>query len=176
MILKIYNNAKSWNAKTANVQSQESDSALAIYKLNCAIKQGAYMATLEEDSGFLKMRFTSQGGKYVFLDRDCLADVNMLTKHILEANSYKGHATCTLIDGEEGIPVLRSQGSKVTAIKLTPEDYNLLSKIESFVLKEGFEGIESILFSPRTAGRYKSVCLSPSKTEKYMARITVDMH
>lgn len=176
--VNIYKTESSWNDKKPTFTRNVSNTIDGVTFMESEIASGAYMCTLEDlEAGFIEKRFTRQGGKYTYLDAFCVNLLNEITKNVIVSNNFKGTATCLLEDSPDGRYQLRYQRNKTTPVRMTDcAASDLQSLFQTLRSKYGITKVEGILFSPRRAGRYKSACVSPSKTEPGSIRITLDIH
>lgn len=176
--VNTYKTERSWNAKKPTFACNVSTTIDGVAFMESEIASGAYMCTLEDlEAGFIEKRFTKQGGRYTYLDGFCVNLLNGITKDLLASNDFKGTATCLLEDSPDGSFQLRYQRNKTTPIAMIDcVASNLQTLFQTLRFEYGITKVEGIVFSPRRAGKYKSACVAPSKTEPGSMRITLDMH
>lgn len=175
LILKAYKNSRDFNANRPSISNTISDAKEFEEKASRLFSEGYYQCVAEDERGNVYKRYNNSGGKYTYLSSECLELVNTLLQSIIAKNSVEKTATLSFQCDEEGFFIL-TRKDFTQWIDLDQKALTQLSALESQAHSEGFTGIESILFTPRRVGKFKSGCFAPSKTEQGSARITVDMH
>lgn len=115
---------------------------------------------------------------FYFMPEDVLDSFNAFTKEVIERSDYKGNRNVFLDSSKEGdIIMSTTERKRLGVVKIISDEMvNNFESIVNFAKSIGFLGIESILMNTRKAGRYKSACLSLSKSEEGNVRITAEVH
>lgn len=143
------------------------------------MNNGAFAVFLVDDDDTLIERFSrakAGAARWTYLPKELLNRLNVMLKGMLERIGYTTSRTSKLCSDGERYIIQSCRGEVSADVSLNMGDVETLIELNHFAEEWGYSGIECIMFSPRTAGKYKSACLGRSKEEEGCARVTLDMH